>query len=68
MLDKNRLRASWVAKGLTQAEVAKKIEMSPSTFNRKIKNGTFGTDEAQLLIELLDINDPQKIFFAKSVT
>lgn len=35
MVDTNKLRAMWVAKGLRQADVARLIDMSERTFSRK---------------------------------
>lgn len=64
MLNRYKLRAAWVAKGYTQAEVAKKVGLSEITFSRRMKNGCFGTDEAKIMIDYLDIKDPNEIFFA----
>ena len=50
-------------KGYTQAEVAKHIGMSVGNFRRKIKEGTIGLVDAEMLIKLLDLEDPGKIFF-----
>ncbi len=68
MLDKNKLRAAWVAKGMTQSEVAREIGISDVTFSRRLRRGKFGLDEAAKMMELLDIKDPFDIFFAKDVT
>lgn len=68
MIDRAKLRAAWVAKGMKQSEVAKKIGMSDVTFSRKMKSGVFGTDEAEKMLNLLDIQNPAEIFFAKEVT
>jgi transcriptional regulator with XRE-family HTH domain len=68
MLNENALKAEIVRNGLTQKELAKYLKMSESTFIRKMKNNTFGTDEAQMMIDRLNIADPVQIFFAKEVT
>lgn len=68
MVDTNKLRGCIVAHGKTQAEVAKSIGMSPKTFCLRMKNGVFGSDEIEKMIDLLEIEDPVSIFFAKSVT
>lgn len=68
MLNENALKAEIVRNGLTQKEVAKYLQMSESTFIRKMKNNTFGTDEAQKMIDRLNIADPVRVFFAKDVT
>lgn len=62
-MNTNALKAEFVKRGMTQAEVAKAIGMSCSTLNRKLKNGTFGLDEANDLIRCLKIENPERIFF-----
>lgn len=64
MLDVNALRAEIVRNGTTQAEVAEKLGMTAKTFGVKLKNSSFGIDEAYRMIEFLNIEDPAKIFFA----
>lgn len=64
MLNANELRAAIVRKGYTQAEMANKIGITPKTFSLKMKNGTFGTDEAKIMIDELEIVDPVAVFFA----
>ena len=68
MLDRRRLKAEFVRNGLTQAEVAQKIGMDPSTFARKMKKSGFYTEEAKKMIDLLKIQTPDDIFFADEVT
>lgn len=68
MIDTNALRGIIVAQGLTQAQVARNIGMHPKTFGLKMKRGVFGSDEMEAMIELLAIQDPAHIFFAKKVT
>lgn len=63
-LNTNELKAAIVRKGYTQSDMAAKLGISPKTFGRKMKCGTFGTDEAKVLIDELDIDDPVAIFFA----
>ena len=60
----NELKGKIVAKGLTQAELAKMIGMSSKTFSLKLKKGVFGSDEIEQMIKILDIEDPARIFFA----
>lgn len=64
MIDKNKLRAAWIAKGMTQSDVAREIGVSDATFSRRLRRGEFGIDEAELMIKLLDIKCPMEIFFA----
>lgn len=68
MLDKNALKAEIVRNGLTQKDVAKKIGISEKTFISRMKNGVFGTDEAEIMIRELNISNPAAIFFAHQVT
>nr|WP_207735770.1 DUF739 domain-containing protein [Coprococcus comes] len=50
--------------GLSQTDVAKMIGVTPKTFYEKMKNGVFGSDEIQIMIDELHIDDPMPIFFA----
>lgn len=68
MVNTNELRAAWVKKGLTQADIAKELKISPRTLTNRMKKGVFGSDEIEQLITLLDIQNPVPIFFAQSVT
>ena len=68
MVDCNKLRGCIVSNGRTQEEVAKLIGITPKTFYLKMKKGVFGSDEIEKMIDLLNIDDPMPIFFAKSVT
>ena len=68
MVDKNKLRAAWVAKGFTQSDVAQKIGVSEATFSRRMQQGRFDSDEIETLVALLEINDIADIFFANLVT
>ena len=62
MIKSNLLKAEIVKKGLTHKEVAKIIGMSSKTFSIKLNKGVFGLDEAQKLIEILEIQNPIEIF------
>ena len=68
MLNTSKLRGIIAEKGYSQAQVANKIGMTDRTFYRKMKEGVFGLDEAEKLIQLLDIEDPSSVFFAQEVT
>ena len=68
MLDKKALKAEIVRNGLTQKDVAKMLGISEKTFISRMKRGIFGTDEAQTMVEKLNIADPVAIFFAHEVT
>lgn len=68
MIDTNALRGIIATKGMTQQDVARSIGMAPKTFYSKMKKGVFGSDEMESMIELLSIENPVSIFFAKEVT
>ena len=40
------------------------IGITPKTFYEKMKSGVFGSDEIQIMIEKLQIDNPIEIFFA----
>lgn len=65
MVNTNKLKAVIVERGTTQEQVAKAIGITPKAFYVKMKNGVFKTNEAQSMIELLNIENPVEIFFAK---
>ncbi len=68
MINVNLIRAKIAEKGMTQGEVAQKIGMSANTFSTKMKNGRFGLDEADRMINLLEIENPELYFFANKVS
>ena len=65
MINTNELKGRIMAKGYTQAETAKLIGMAPDTLSRKLRKGVLGTDEVEKLVEVLEIENPWEIFFAK---
>ena len=65
MVDTSKLRGIIVSVNLTQTKVAKSIGIAPKTFYMKMKKGVFGSDEIEKMIDLLKIDDPIPIFFAK---
>lgn len=68
MIDTNALRGKIAEKGLSQARVAEHIGIAPKTFYEKMSKGVFGSDEIEAMIQLLEIDDPVRIFFANKVT
>ena len=55
-------KAAIAAKGYTQKQLAKEINMSESTIVRKAKTDTFTIAEAEKIIAILEIKDPIHIF------
>lgn len=65
MIRTDKLRGIIAENGYSQMDVAKKIGITPKTFYEKMKNGVFGSDEIQVMIDMLHIEDPVSIFFAE---
>lgn len=65
MIKTNELRGVIAKNGLSQSDVAAMIGITPKTFYEKMKIGVFGSDEIEIMIDKLKIDDPMKIFFAK---
>ena len=65
MIKTAELRGIIAKNGLSQSDVALKIGITPKTFYEKMKIGVFGSDEIQIMIDELHIDDPASIFFAK---
>jgi transcriptional regulator with XRE-family HTH domain len=68
MVDTSRLRGIIAERGLSQRKMAKILGMNEKTFYSKMRSGVFGTDEAQIIADVLDIQNPSDIFFARKVT
>ena len=49
----------------TREDVAKNLGISMQTLRRKLRDGKFDSDEMGKLIDLLEIENPIEIFFAK---
>lgn len=60
-----KLKGIIAERGYTYAFVAKEIGISQRTFYSKMKKGVFGTDEAEKMIALLQIEHPADIFLSK---
>ena len=65
MIKTDELRGEIAKNGFSQSDVEKMIGVTPKTFYEKMKNGVFGSDEIEIMIEKLNIRDPMAIFFAK---
>lgn len=60
------LKGRIVAKGFTQAEIAKKLGVSKTTFNNKLNGKSeFTASEIKKLVLILDIDDIIAYFFAR---
>lgn len=67
MINANLIRARIVELGMTQEQVAEKMQISAKTFSLKMKSGKFGLDEADRMIDILKIENPERYFFAQGV-
>ena len=65
MTKTDELRGIIAKNGFSQSDVAAKIGITPKTFYEKMKIGIFGSDEIEVMINMLHIDDPVPIFFAK---
>ncbi len=65
MVDTAELRGIIAKNGKTQSDIAKLLNITPKTFYVRMKKGVFGSDEIQLMIDVLHIENPMEIFFAK---
>ena len=65
MVDTAKLRGLIAEKGMSQKTVADALGITPRTFYAKMKRGVFGTDEAEVMTELLCIPHPADIFLAR---
>lgn len=65
MIKTDDLRGLIAKNGLSQSDLAKRIGIAPKTFYEKMQKGIFGSDEIQIMIDVLHIENPADIFFAK---
>lgn len=65
MIKTDVLKGEIVKNRMTQKDVAKLIGVTPKTFYDKMSKGVFGSDEIEIMIDVLHISDPINIFFAK---
>lgn len=68
MILTNKIRGVMVEKGYSIKELAPKLGMAPKTLSLKLRKGVFGTDEAEKIVKILEIENPAEIFFASEVT
>lgn len=68
MFHKNKLKAQMTLLGVTAKDLAKKLDISEATFYRKMqRDGDFTRNEINILIQVLQINNPEEIFFAEEL-
>ncbi len=62
-MDVNKLKIRMKNSNISPKELASALGMSESTFKRKLKNNGFGLLDANIMIKLLHIENPEDIFF-----
>lgn len=65
MINTAELRGIIAKNGKSQSDIAKMLNITPKTFYLRMKKGVFGSDEIQIMIDELSIDNPMEIFFAK---
>lgn len=65
MINTNKLLGIFAENRKTKQEVAKILGISPKTLGLRLKNGVFGSDEIEKMIDAFNIDDPMSIFFAR---
>ena len=68
MINTAKLRGIIAENGKTQQDVAKMLGIAPKTFYERMKKGKFGSDDIQVMIDELHIENPVEVFFTKEVT
>lgn len=68
MIDVNKLKGVMAERGISQVEMAKTIGITPKTFYSKMSKGIFNSNEIEIMIDTLSLNNPCAIFFVKNVT
>ncbi len=68
MIRTDELRGIFAKNKKNQTDIAKMIGITPKTFYSRMEKGIFGSDEIQIMIDELHIENPIDIFFAKEVT
>lgn len=68
MIRTNELKGFIVKNGKTQSDMAQILGITPKTFYAKMKRGVFDSDEIEIMIKELEVDDPVAIFFADNVT
>lgn len=68
MFDKKLFKAAVLMAGKTYQDVADFLGMHIKTLYVRIKKGEFSREEINKLIQFLNLDSPDRIFFAKKLT
>lgn len=63
MVNTDRLKRELEKRGLTPVQAAWHLGISEQCFCRKMQSGRFGSQDMQLLTELMELQSPESIFF-----
>lgn len=63
MINVDKLRGIIAENKKTQSDIAKMIGITPKTFYLRMQKGVFGSDEIQIMIKNLHIENPMDVFF-----
>ena len=67
--DRVKFKAQLCLAGVTNKELIDYLGLNTTTYYRKLKNdGSFTRDELAKIIDKLEIEKPEEIFFAKELT
>lgn len=66
VIQTDKLRGIISERGYSQAKVAERIGITPKTFYEKMAKGVFGSDEIEIMIQMLHIDNPTEIFLQQS--
>lgn len=68
MFHKNKLKAQMALLGVTAKDLAKELDINEATFYRKMqRDGDFTRKEINTIIQVLQITNPEEIFFAEEL-
>lgn len=68
MFDRNKFKAQMALSGMTMKELAKHLDINEATLYRKVQaDGNFSRSQINQMIELLNIENPEEIFFASKL-
>lgn len=67
MIRVNKIYGLLAENGITQKEMAQKIGITQKTFREKMSKNVFKSNEIEVMISVLNIENPAEIFFAEDV-
>lgn len=67
MIRVNKIYGLLAENGMTQKEMAQKIGITQKTFREKMNKNVFKSNEIEVMISVLNIENPSEIFFAEDV-